>query len=231
MSYCANCGQPLDDDANFCPNCGDKINNLVVNTISKRKIVKVGDVHKCPKCGEALGVFNDYCRTCGYVLNKAEEADSVKDLLLKLQQIDNERGPRISFTLISINDSGNDDAFSRFEADREDRKVELILNFVIPNSRKEILEFLMVASTSMRGSASSKIRSAWHAKFEQAYQKAGIIFGDTEDFEKVRSMYNKEKKRTKMRNSFTFTFYTIVTIISILIMIGVAILLKQLLLL
>ncbi|WP_407374400.1 zinc ribbon domain-containing protein [Methanobrevibacter sp.] len=52
--YCKNCGAPLNENAQFCPDCGREVEH-------KRK-----HTHKfCPNCGEKIDYDENFCRHCG----------------------------------------------------------------------------------------------------------------------------------------------------------------------
>lgn len=54
MKNCKYCGAPLDDDSQFCANCGKKIEPLG-NT--------------CPRCGAEVGDDSAFCAKCGMILD------------------------------------------------------------------------------------------------------------------------------------------------------------------
>ena len=48
-------------------------------------------------------------------------------------------------------------------------------------------------------SQNTEVSSAWKSKFEQAYEKAKILFDGTEEFNKINELYNQ--KQQKIKNS------------------------------
>jgi hypothetical protein len=49
------------------------------------------------------------------------------------------------------------------------------------------------------GSNDEKVSDAWEAKFEQAYEKAKLSFGHTQDFEKIQALYQGKENKVKQR--------------------------------
>lgn len=49
---CSNCGAEMDDDLNYCRNCGNILNQE--------------DSKSCPKCGKSIKADNSFCTNCGY---------------------------------------------------------------------------------------------------------------------------------------------------------------------
>lgn len=71
------------------------------------------------------------------------------------------------------------------------RKNELISTFYIPNTKEDIYDFFIL-SVSMTGDPACD--EAWIAKLEQAYLKAKVTFGKSEDFAELHNLYLKAKK-------------------------------------
>lgn len=69
--FCSNCGFKINEDAKFCPSCGQAVNANSVKTIKL----------KCQECGGVMDVDNDnqilYCQYCGSK-NLLPESDDVK---------------------------------------------------------------------------------------------------------------------------------------------------------
>jgi predicted amidophosphoribosyltransferase len=56
MSNCTKCGQPLEEGANFCRECG-------------------AAVRRCPRCGEVVKEDAAYCKQCGAAVNQVAPDD------------------------------------------------------------------------------------------------------------------------------------------------------------
>ena len=172
MAYCINCGKQLVEDAKFCFECGARVTLDEKQTQSERKVVYEGEIHKCPSCGEILEAFVTNCPTCGYELRGTKASSTVKDFAIKLSQ-----------------------------AETDSAKVSLIRNFPIPNTKEDIFEFMILASTNFDAYFSSvengrkDISDAWISKMEQGYQKAKLLFGTDKDFEKIQNIYQQACNR------------------------------------
>lgn len=171
MPFCSNCGQKLENNAKFCYVCGSANKGYTENQ-SRRKTVFDGEIHKCPQCGEVLSSFSINCPSCGFELRGVKSANSIQEFTSKLEN-----------------------------AKTEEQRVLLIRNFPIPNTKEDILEFMILASTNIIGEHQKTISDAWTAKFEQSFKKAQLVFSNDNDFSKIESIYdhtykqiNKEKK-------------------------------------
>lgn len=125
--------------------------------------------HKCPGCGELLPSLAVNCPACGYEVKQAA-LSSIKDLHRQLRR-----------------------------ADTVEKRDFTIRNFPIPNSKEDIIEFMILASTNIIGEDETDIYEAWLAKFEQAYQKALIVFDEASDLEKIKKIHDSFKKNVNSR--------------------------------
>lgn len=200
MAYCENCGAKLSKNAKFCPECGTPVNS----GSGKREEVYQGELHKCPNCGEPLKAFQSVCPACGYEIRNAKASDAVKEFSDELKRIEAGRKQK---TLIG----GVTQSLGLTKKDDTDEKiVNHIRNFAVPNTKEDVFEFMILASSNINTSAISaeyssdagannteelnaiKARNdAWIAKVEQVYNKAKLSFGSDPDFEKIQEIYDR----------------------------------------
>ena len=214
VMFCPYCGTKLDDGARFCKNCGEAVSDTAEQTPkvqqtespdgnpSERKTVYEGYIHKCPNCGEVLDSFAVNCPTCGYEFRGVKGAISVREFAKKLEEIESKR-PTSRFGFKKVLENQN----TVNETDM--KKISLIRSFVIPNTKEDMLEFLILASSNINlqryndfdtiSESEKAVSDAWQAKFEQAYEKAKLSFGDTPEFEKIHAIYKKKTGEVEKR--------------------------------
>ena len=207
MAFCTKCGKELPNDARFCSNCGNPIaGNSAFST--QRQTQYEGIIHKCPNCGEIVDSFVLNCPSCGHEFRNSASASLVQELASKLEALELQREPRKRRTI--------KDEFLRTNnlSKTDEQKISLIRNFVIPNTKEDILEFMILASSNINvelygetnltpeNEVLKAVSDAWVAKFEQAYQKAQFSFSGTPAFAQIQKIYanktnelNKQKKR------------------------------------
>lgn len=161
MAFCFNCGNELRNEAKFCDVCGTPVQEKKEEKNS-RKTVFEGEIHKCPNCGEILNAFVNKCPSCGLELRGVASSSALKDFERRIN-------------------SAND----------RDEKISIIRNFPIPNTKEDVLEFLILATSNVSHNMDSSLSSAWKTKTEQAYQKANLLFKNDKEFEHVQDQYNK----------------------------------------
>lgn len=173
----------------FCANCGHEIegsakfcSNCGAQTLGdqsdKRKTVYEGELHKCPSCGEVLEAFTVRCPVCGYELRGNNISSTIREFALKLENADNSK-----------------------------QKANIIRNFPVPNTKEDIIEFMILATSNIDEDLSGDISEAWHSKVEQIYKKADVVFKNQPELVDISNLYNqaliklkKEKNRLKVRN-------------------------------
>lgn len=196
MSYCSNCGLQLEINAQFCSKCG-----TAVGIIESDKSDQI-NIH-CPCCGRLLSAVAATC-PCGYEIHGKKASSVIREFLRKLDEIDKQRVSKWKELARYMNNS---------VSVRAERKAEFIKNFAIPNTKEDIIEFLLLAlpnidnqilkkriwigvSASQSEFKSRKILAqAWLLKFEQVYQRARISFGNDPDFRKIQDIFDSNKAR------------------------------------
>ena len=157
MAYCSKCGTKLNEGSRFCHCCGQSVADSMF-TGNERKTVYEGDLRKCPNCGALLDAFSSRCISCGYELRNATNSNAVKKFVEKYEL-----------------------------AETNKQKVGLIRTFAVPNTREDIMEFIILAASNIdffdyfaeadeEGNLPGDLTDAWMAKFEQAFNKAQMLF-------------------------------------------------------
>lgn len=207
MAFCMNCGQRLPEGAKFCSNCGAATGEVKSET-AQRKVVYDGEVHKCPNCGEIVNSFVLNCPSCGHELRNSASTSLVQELASKLEDLELQREPRKRRTV-------KDELLRTNNLSKTDEQIiSLIRSFVIPNTKEDILEFIILASSNINvelyggsnltpeNEVLKAVSDAWIAKFEQAYRKAQFSFSGTPTFTQIKKVYinktneiNKQKKK------------------------------------
>ena len=176
--------------------------------IRERRTVYEGEIHKCPSCGEVLASFVANCPACGHEFRGAKNSTSVREFASKLEEIERARPPK-KFGLKKALENQNQ------VSETDLRKISLIRNFVIPNTKEDLFEFLVLASSNINlqryndfdsiSESEQAVSDAWEAKFEQAYEKAKLSFGNAPEFKKIHAIYEKksgEIKQSKKKRTY-----------------------------
>ena len=213
MAFCANCGTQLNEGAKFCASCGTPAGGAAP---AKPATEKVGDIRKCPACGAPVPAMSAVCAECGHEFSNVQVANSVQAFIAKLDAIDDQvYAKEAAKGTLGRALSGLDGMAKIMLAKKSagaKRKVALIEGFPIPNSKEDILEFIVLAASRFQGVPISafglRMRGelmteeqvldlAWKAKCEQAYNKAKLSFGSDKDAITHIESILKEKKIIK----------------------------------
>ena len=223
VRFCSYCGTKLDTGARFCKNCGEAVlintqhtstppKEKVVNketpikeNPTERKTVYEGKIYKCPNCGEVMKSFSANCPSCGFEIRGSRATTSVQEFAMKLEQIEQKQMPHFEekssvMKMVFGKDFKGDDydiqqAKRDFEKRRKSEKASLISSFPIPNTKEDILEFLLLASSNIDVKTTHDIvTQAWLQKLEQVYQRAQITIRNTNEFKQVKFIYDSKQK-------------------------------------
>lgn len=155
---------------------------------------------KCPQCGELIDAFVAKCPACGYELRGAPAASALCELMDRLQTLQTyEKGEAHKRGIFAH--------LWRVTSEAEDAAASLIREFPIPNTKEDLMEFLVLAASNVDPDAFNELKKAslspgeamrsraWMAKLEQAYQKASITMGNERGFARCEEIYNKTSRK------------------------------------
>lgn len=229
MPFCTKCGGKLEDGDVFCGVCGaaaplasisvDEADDAGAEAEAqepepRREAEEVDPVSEegpesipepspresqikhCPACGEIVGLNDFVCGACGHELRRVTDG-SINELYCRLEALEAGR---------SNDESKNADGVSRTDA----LKANAIRYFPIPNTKQDLLEFLVMAkANSQEGDKEYEevVLDAWKSKFDQAYDKAEALFGEDEDFskfEKIRGRIHRSRPLRLDKDNMTY---------------------------
>lgn len=203
MPVCYNCDKQLPDGSKFCPECGTPVKEIQGSGQEQRKQVFEGEIKKCPNCGEVLSAFEITCHACGIELRNRNGSQAIQKFAETISKLEATRP--ITPTKGSI--------FRFPAASPTDRSIaSAIQSFVIPNTKEDIIEFILLAAASIDvdaldasdtsdGISRKVVANAWVAKFEQAYQKAYVTFGNSPDFASIKELHDRKSKEIRKARS------------------------------
>lgn len=216
MSYCQECGYELKQGAKFCSGCGYNVGETEDDT--QRQQEWAGKIIKCPSCGEDIPSFTGICPACGHEFREVKANMTVKELAYKLEQIEKTR---------TVSKNARRGVISK----ADEQKINLISTFPIPNTKEDLFEFLILAESNIdynliegwnvsNNDANYKISNAWESKYEQAYQKAMISFGQSLELKKIQAIHKKksinENKRKRRKIWSTIGLILVVGVVFIM---------------
>ena len=181
------------------------------NTTASPDSNKLGDVKKCPACGAITETFETKCTDCGTEFRNIEASQNIIKFFEKLDEIESNRIDNYSESN-SKNSFGVVELFKwwifwpimiplkifKFFINKskpvkwsvtDSRKEELILNFPVPASREEILEFLTLACSRLNSNTyfntfakETQYKNSWNKiwlkKIEQINSKATLAMSN-----------------------------------------------------
>ena len=182
------------------------------STNSAPKSDKLGDVKKCPACGSIAQSFASKCADCGTEFRNIDASQNITKFFEKLDELESNRKDVLFNTtedksgfsvgtllkwwifwwilipLKLINFIINKSKPAMWST-TDSRKEEMIMNFPVPNSREEIIEFITLSVSKIKqvsfmkkfdeeGKYINKWNSIWKKKAEQVFIKAKLSMKD-----------------------------------------------------
>lgn len=230
MAYCVNCGTKIVENAKFCQKCGCPVETQNERTMRKQEFV--GKIYKCPNCGEVLKSFEINCPACGYELRGTQASSAVREFALKLEAIESRR----EYEKPAGKFNANENYYRISKTDEQ--KISLIKSFSVPNSKEDMLEFMILATSNMNMNAydsantaitkaEKEINAAWFSKVQQVYEKAKRSYTKDDIFVEIKELYdqcntniNRSKKKGILKWVLMFGWIPVLIIV-LLFIIGV----------
>ncbi len=238
MPFCTKCGNKIEVGDVFCGVCGavvpladiveekpepkkgkpkppreeptDETEGMPAPEADVEPELKKDKVKRCPACGEIVGEKDFTCSSCGFELRDSTDG-SIGELYRRLEEIENSRPAK------KINKGAADSAI-------DNRKANAIQNFPIPNTKEDLIEFLVMADANSRwddeNGDSEPVSSAWRSKFNQAFNKAEMLFGNECDFERFRKA--KAEGEGKAMRSKLLNFAGVIGFLALVVLMWVA---------
>lgn len=234
MAFCSGCGSQIENEINFCADCGTPTADRSVKA-DQRQQEYYGKIIKCPNCGEVLKSFAAICPACGFEVRDVKASSTVSELARKLEAIEATRksAEPIKYGFF---ETVHDESISSTDA----QKISLIKSFPVPNTKEDILELMFLVSSTIDTSAFGsmwlgmdkssdvkyEIASAWLSKLKHVYSKAYKSFGKDDDFSLIIELYNscmeevdKQKKRRFLKWVPVIAFFALIVLFSIIIVV------------
>lgn len=159
----------------YCRNCGNKLNdNAKFCEACGTRIedeAKQAKVLICPRCGDVINSFTGKCKSCGTEFYNIDASKTMKEF---------------SNNLLNTDEFG--------------QKLEMIKTFPIPNSKEDIIEFMILASsnigyTEQKNKMDEAYEDAWVTKFMQGYQKAKMVLACDREWNRIQKLYDETIER------------------------------------
>lgn len=163
-----------------------------------------GNVKKCPACGASVKAMELVCSACGHEYTKLKGNSTVLELVGRIDQIELEKIEATRFL----------DSVRKFEKEQEfgARKKQVIMNYPVPNSKEDIIEFLTYSISKV--TSLSELDNPWAAKADEILMKARLLFKNDIEMLSVLEKYETDLKKRK-NGSIIFLIIIFVLIISI----------------
>lgn len=150
----------------------------------------------------------------GFEIRGKESSNSIKEFTFKLEKIDSKEMPDFKEDKSVIKkifgkdfneEDEEEEAREKFEEQKKQQKANLIINYSVPNTKEDILEFMILACSNInvKQGIDDVVSKAWLSKLEQVYQRAQITMKNSNDFIQIKNIYDNKKKEIKDKKKRT----------------------------
>lgn len=164
----------------------------------------------CSSCGDIINSFVTNCPSCRYEIREAKVSNSVKELVTKLESIESRQmqiteEKKSLMKMVFGKDLKDEDemqeAARRFESQKIQEKVNVIINYPVPNTKEDILEFMILATSNINTKLGidDDLSKAWIQKMEQVYQRAELTIKNSRDLNPIKNLYNNKKNEIEKK--------------------------------
>jgi uncharacterized Zn finger protein (UPF0148 family) len=165
---------------------------------SAPKSNKFGDVKKCPACGAIVQSYQGVCPECGYAFENIEANSSSQRFSEMLDKMTKEDEEKSTFKKITQTYAG------AFTGKGNDTRIHAaIRNFPVPNTKADLMEFIITMKTKMSDNQ-SLYADAYRTKYKECIDKARMLFPHDKDLapfleeDKKMGWWKSKSQRTKM---------------------------------
>lgn len=165
---------------------------------SAPKSNKFGDVKKCPACGAIVQSYQGVCPECGYAFENIEANSSSRRFSEMLDKMTKEDEDKSIFKKITQTYAGV------FTGKWDDTRIHAaIRNFPVPNTKTDLMEFIITMKTKMSDNQ-SLYADAYRTKYKECIDKARMLFPHDKDLapfleeDKKMGWWKSKSQRTKM---------------------------------
>ena len=211
--------------------------NTVSTPVSAPKSDKFGDVKKCPSCGTIVESFSTSCSDCGYEFRNIEASKSLVKFFEKLDEIESSNSQNLTqsqvesskitigkillwmffyWILIPIKvftfflNKSKPANWNSFDS----RKEDLIMNFPIPTTKEDLMEFATLSTSRIKSidilkryNENGKYIAIWNTiwinKSQQIYTKAQLsMINDRSTLKNIENLINSAVNANKKEERF-----------------------------
>lgn len=165
---------------------------------SAPKSNKFGDVKKCPACGAIVQSYQGVCPECGYAFENIEANSSSRRFAEMLDKMTKEEENKSALKKISQTYAGY------FSGRAMDTRIHAaIRNFPVPNTKADLMEFIITMKTKMSDNQ-SLYADAYRTKYKECIDKARMLFPHDKDLapfleeDKKMGWWKSKSQRTKI---------------------------------
>lgn len=205
--YCTYCGSELPKDNNICEKCGtlsltpdikptkkkeDEPENKKHSSTNSKKDEKATNTN-CPNCGAPIKSYEYVCPYCKTELRNIEVTPSIEKFSEGLRSIQLSGTNRNSVMQKLIGFDYSDLPQFQIDTQKNKRIADYIKNYPVPNTKEDLIEFMLLATSNINNKEEDVVLEAWLSKMKQINDKAKLTIKDEGLLNHLDEVYNDNK--------------------------------------
>lgn len=184
-------------------------------------------VKKCPSCGANIEGLQGKCPYCGSTFEGMKAGSSMEKLAKAIEKATRECKERYANAVVEMEKAK---AQSNRKAsiwdenhvydDTDEVVAGIIRNFPVPNTKTDLIEFILALKPKTQGFDADEVKDAYFAKYKECLGKARYLFPDDGDIVHLLEA-NEQKGLKKMFPSGRIMVYWLIGIVGIMLLFGI----------
>lgn len=182
---------------------------------------------KCPSCGASVQGLQGECPYCGSAFEKTDAKSPIERLAEAVEKatreckeryakssVEMEKAKAVTKRKTSIWDE------NQIEDDTDEVVAGIIKNFPVPNSKADLMEFIIALKPKTQGSFPDGIKDAYYTKYKESLDKARYLYSDDRDVKRLLEA-NELKGLKKLAPSGRFWIYYAIGMAGLFLLLGI----------
>lgn len=151
-----------------------------------------GEARKCPSCGANIMELQGRCPYCGTTFEGVQANSAMERLAEAIERATRECKERYAKVAVEMEQAKARSTrktriwdINEVDDDTDEVVAGIIKNFPVPNTKADLMEFILALKPKTQGGVSDVIKDAYYAKYKECLDKAQYMFPDDHEIKRL----------------------------------------------